>query len=147
MMFLNCTDHTSTDQFVSLSSFYLEDVGIPVVGGFGILGNILSVMVLRWIPLLKMQKRFIIFLRRPQMRSSFNSLLLKLVVLDTLFLVTCIWDHSCMKVWGLHLTAYVYIFPTIWYPGKNILLSWTTFLIMGLATERFLAVCRFVKDS
>ena len=80
------------------------------------------------------------------MRSSFNSLLLTLAVLDTLFLVTCIWDHSCIKVWGLHLTAYVYIFPAIWYPGKNILLSWTTFLVMGLATERFLAVCRFVKD-
>ena len=77
------------------------------------------------------------------MRSSFNSLLLTLAVLDSLFLVTCIWDHSCMKVWGLHLTAYVYIFPTIWYPGKNILLSWTTFLIMGIATERFLAVCRW----
>ena len=30
------------------------------------------------------------------------------------------------------------------YPLKNILMSWTTFLTMSLATERYLAVCRYV---
>ena len=56
MQYLNCTDfnRTSADLFVFLSSFYLEGVGIPLVGVFGILGNMVSVMVLRWVPLLKM---------------------------------------------------------------------------------------------
>ena len=76
------------------------------------------------------------------MKSSFNVLLTILALLDTMFLVMCIWDYSCMKVWGLHLTAYVYLFPYLWYPCKNIILSWTTFLIMAISTERFLAVCR-----
>ena len=79
------------------------------------------------------------------MRSNFNFLLMTLAVLDTIFLVMCICDYSFMKVWGLHMTAYVYIFPYLWYPGKNILLSWTTFLIMAIATERFLAVCRLSR--
>ncbi len=37
---------------------------------------------------------------------------------------------------------YVYMFPHFWYPIKNILMSWCTYLIMGIATERYLAVCR-----
>ena len=81
------------------------------------------------------------------MKSSFSFLLMTLAVLDTLFIVMCIWDYSCIKIWGIHLTAYVYLFPFIWYPGKNILLSWTTYLIMAIATERFLAVCRFASKS
>ena len=78
------------------------------------------------------------------MKSTFNWLLLILAVLDTIFLAMCIWDYSCLKVWGINLTIYVYMFPYLWYPGKNIILSWTTFLITGVATERFLAVCRLV---
>jgi hypothetical protein len=34
------------------------------------------------------------------------------------------------------------MFPYFWYPLKNIVMSWTTFLVMGIATERYLAVCR-----
>ena len=49
MLYLNCTDFNRTkgDLFASSFSIYLEGVGIPLVGGFGILGNIVSVMVLR----------------------------------------------------------------------------------------------------
>ena len=76
------------------------------------------------------------------MRSSFNILLLTLAVVDTLFLVMCIWDYSVIKVWEIHLELYVYLFPYFWYPWKNILLTATTFLIMAITTERYLAVCR-----
>ena len=76
------------------------------------------------------------------MRSTFNFLLMTLTVLDTMVLLMCIWDYSCIKVGGMHLTAYVYMFPFFWYPCKNILPNCTTFLIMGITTERFLAVCR-----
>ena len=81
---------------------------------------------------------------RPEMSSSFNRLLVFLAVLDSLFIGTCIWDNSCVRVWGVRLEAYVYMFPYIWYPGKNILLSWSSYLIMGISTERYLAVCRYV---
>jgi hypothetical protein len=39
------------------------------------------------------------------------------------------------------------MFPYFWYPLKNIVMSWTTFLVMGIATERFLAVCRYVRGA
>ena len=35
----------------SLSSFYLEGVGIPLIWGFGIVGNIVTVSVMRWVNL------------------------------------------------------------------------------------------------
>ena len=33
------------------------------------------------------------------------------------------------------------MFPYFYYPLQNILMSWETFLLMSIATERFLAVC------
>ena len=51
-------------------------------------------------------------------------------------------DHSLVGVWGARPDVYVYILPYAWYPFKNILLSWDTFLIMAISMERFLAVCR-----
>ena len=53
-----------------------------------------------------------------------------------------IWDYSLVKVFEVELTMYVYLFPHFWYPCKNILMSWTTYLTMALATERYLAVCK-----
>ena len=76
------------------------------------------------------------------MRSNFNQLLVALAVLDIAYVATGIWDYSCVKVFNMQNTVYAYIFPHFWYPMKNILMSWTTFLTMGLATERYLAVCR-----
>ena len=76
------------------------------------------------------------------MRSNFNQLLVALAALDIAYVGACIWDYSFVKVFNFHPTTYTYIFPYIWYPMKNILMSWTTFLTMGLATERYLAVCR-----
>ena len=82
------------------------------------------------------------FIRHPEMRSNFNQLLVTLAVLDIAYVATGIWDYSCVKVFNIQNMVYAFIFPYFWYPMKNILMSWTTFLTMGLATERYLAVCR-----
>ena len=42
-----------------------------------------------------------------------------------------IWDYSLVKVFEVELTMYVYLFPHFWYPCKNILMSWTTFLTIS----------------
>ena len=80
--------------------------------------------------------------RQPEMRSSFNQLLVVLALLDTVFLVTSIWDSSFMKIYEFNSEIYAFIFPKFWWPMRNIVTSWIIFLIMGLATERYLAVCR-----
>jgi hypothetical protein len=76
------------------------------------------------------------------MRSNFNQLLVALAVLDIAFVATGIWDYSFVKVFNFSPTIYTYIFPYFWYPIKNILMSWTTFLTMGMTMERYMAVCR-----
>ena len=98
----------------------------------------MSITVLR-LPLIKINP---FSPRQPEMRSNFNTLLAALACLDIAYVATGIWDYSFVKVFNFYPTAYTYIFPYIWYPIKNILMSWTTFLTMGLATERYLAVCR-----
>ena len=77
------------------------------------------------------------------MRSNFNQLLITLAVLDIAYVATGIWDYSFVKVFNIQNVVYSFLFPHFWYPMKNILMSWTTFLTMGLATERYLAVCRY----
>ncbi len=54
----------------------------------------------------------------------------------------CSFYESKLNYCILLLQTYVYMFPYFWYPLKNIVMSWTTFLVMGIATERYLAVCR-----
>ena len=76
------------------------------------------------------------------MKSNFNKLLLTLSVLDIAYVAIGIWDFSIVKVFEFEPVAYIVLFPHFWYPLKNILMSWSTHLIMGIATERYLAVCR-----
>ena len=76
------------------------------------------------------------------MRSNFNSLLVALAILDIGVVVTSIWDYSLVKMFRTNPVIYTYMFPHFWYPLKNIIMTWTIFLTMGLSTERYLAVCR-----
>jgi hypothetical protein len=76
------------------------------------------------------------------MRSSFNLLLVALVVLDSVYITTGIVDYSLIKTFGLECRLYTYLFPFLWHPVTNIIRCAIIFLTMGLATERFLAICR-----
>ena len=44
---MNCTCERASD--FSWSEYYLEGIGIPIVGGLGMFGNAASIVVLRWI--------------------------------------------------------------------------------------------------
>ena len=76
------------------------------------------------------------------MRSNFNQLLLTLVVLDIIIEVMSIWD-TCSYALNFKPVFYLMIYPHFWYPMKTILLTSSIFLIMSIATERYLAVCRY----
>ena len=98
----------------------LEEISIPVVGIIGFVGNIVTILILK----------------KPVVKSTFHQSLITLSVLNILFLSFIICDHSM----DLTSQVYVYMFPYFLNPGKNILMSWETFLIMSIAAERFLAV-------
>ena len=116
----NCTCTESVEDY--WAKFILEEVAIPLVGTLGLVGNIAATMILK----------------RPEMKSTFHQSLLTLAVLDIMFLSIIICDHSM----DFNSQIYVYMFPYFFNPMKNILMSWETFLIMSIAAERFMAVCK-----
>ena len=85
---------------------------------------------------------FPFIVRKQEMRSNFNQLLLTVVVLDIALEAMSIWD-TCSYYLELRPVLYLMIYPYFWYPVKTILLTFSTFLTMSIATERYLAVCRY----
>ena len=101
---------------------HIETYLVPSIGCLGLLGNITAIVVLR----------------SPQLKSTFNQSLLTLAICDIIFLFFIMADI----VVDVQHVIYILMFPYFWNPLKNIVISWETFLIMSIATERFLAVCR-----
>ena len=70
--------------------------------------------------------------------TTFHQSLLFLVICDLLYLVMTLTDIYI----DVSSFLYIIIFPHFWFPLKYVLMSWETFLIMSISTERWLAVCR-----
>ena len=103
-------------------SSLLEKYIIPTLGCLGLLSNLTAILVLRC----------------RELKSTFHQSLLTLAICD-IFLLIFIMGEILIDVQNV---IYIYIFPYFWNPLKNIVMSWETFLIMSIATERFLVVCR-----
>ena len=121
---MNKTENCSCEESLLevLSKLWLSDVLFPLVCSLGVLGNLVALLVLR----------------SPEMKSTFHQSLLTLAACDIIFLGVTLCDHY------VDMTApiYVFLFPYVWNPLKNILMTWETFLIMSISTERFFAICR-----
>ena len=106
----------------SLTSSLIENVGIPIVCGLGIGGNILA----------------IIGLGKPDIKSTFHQSLVALSSCDIAFLILILMDYS------RHFQEQIYtiLFPYFLNPIKKIILRCGTFLTMSITTERYLAVCK-----
>ena len=72
------------------------------------------------------------------MITTFHQSLICLAVIEITFLLLVILDHSL----GFSSPLYIALFPHLINPLKNIMMSCETFLIMSIALERLLAVCR-----
>jgi len=120
-----------TDRYVgSQCSYWLEGVLMTVVGIPGILGNIISIVVLT----------------STEMKNSFNLLLSCLAVTDILFNILAISDYAFFREfhWPISFNdeLYAMIFPTILFPINNIIFIASIFLTIVIAYERYCAVCR-----
>jgi hypothetical protein len=115
----NCS--CSYSLLLNMTTLYMDMVSLPVVGVVGLSGNVAAIVVIC----------------RKDSRSTFHHSLITLAVIDILFVSIIICDTFCDTT----STFYIYMFPYFWNPLKNILMSWETFLMMSIATERFLAVC------
>ena len=115
----NCS--CSYSLVLNMTSLYMDRVALPTVGVMGVAGNVAAIGIIC----------------RRDRRSTFHQSLITLAVIDILFISILICDTFC----DTSSAFYVYMFPYFWNPMKNILMSWETFLMMSIATERFLAVC------
>ena len=75
------------------------------------------------------------------MKSTFHQSLVSLAAVEILFLLLIILDHSL----GLESPVYIALFPHLLNPLKNIAMTCETYIIMSIALERLLAVCRPIQ--
>ena len=115
----NCS--CSSSLLLDLTSLYMDMVSLPTVGVTGLAGNVAAIVIIC----------------RKERKSTFHHSLITLALIDILFVSSIICDTFCDTT----STLYIYMFPYFWNPLKNVLMSWETFLMMSIATERFLAVC------
>ena len=139
-MLANCS--CSYPATVTWMEKYVNGFSLPIIGIFGLMGNLLTVILFRYIVALNFWILRFDLRCQQQLKSTFFSLLTVLAIVDALCLILLVTDHSFVEYWKLRPTFYIYILPLFWYPLKNILMSTEAFLIMSIAVERFLAVCR-----
>ena len=104
---------------------FLEQVCLPLVGFFGIAGNLGAIF----------------FQMRSSVKSNFNHSLLTLSVINVLFVSILIIDTFNFDM-NIDNQVFIKLVPWVWHPLKNFLLCFETFMIMSIATERYQAVMR-----
>lgn len=70
------------------------------------------------------------------MRNSFNSLIVVLTVIDSVFCVLLVADYSFAKAFEMHTVFYTLLYPYFIYPFINIMLSASIFMTVILGLER-----------
>lgn len=139
---INTIDHNLTCRFMydhqsemNLFQFWMNGVLLNIVGILGILGNILSMVILS----------------RPQMRSSINYILIGLARCDTVLIITSILLFGLPAVYPY--TGYLYyyfyfIYPSISpfvYPIAMAAQTASIYLTLTVTLERYVAVCHPLK--
>lgn len=125
-----CKDVFSPNSDEMRFQFWVSAVLLSGVALFGILGNILSMVILS----------------RPQMKSSISAVLFGLAACDTLLIVTSVLLFSLPTVYPY--TGYLFSYYYIWYPKLTLFLfpmamaaqTASTYLTITVSFERFLVV-------
>ena len=96
---------------------------MPVVAIVGMVGNLAAILILL----------------RPEMKSTFHHSLITLAVVDILFVITLLIDIQRFDL-DIENQMFILFFPYAWNPFKNILMTFETFLMVSITTERYLAI-------
>lgn len=131
----NVTERPPCDeQMTDISSFYrfiLNGIMLNLIGVLGIVGNIISMIILS----------------RPQMRSSINCLLIGLARIDTTLIITSILLFGLPGIYPYTKTMFTYYYHVlprlvpIVYPLAMMLQTASAYLTLTVSLERFVAVC------
>ena len=124
---LSCHESTlEYNGFLDSTKFWLEGVGICVVGCFGIFGNVLTIVVLG----------------RMQTNRQFNKLLMCLALVDSLLIVVSVIETAVIGTFMNTLPMwYKLAFPYFLNPFKGMVHTATIFMVVAVSAERYKAVC------
>ncbi|XP_050521591.1 FMRFamide receptor [Daktulosphaira vitifoliae] len=124
-------NNTESDDYNLLFEFIAYGILLNVIGVFGILGNVISMIILS----------------RPQMKSSINYLLIGLARCDTVLIITSILLFglpiiypSTTYLFNYYFKVYPLIAPVV-YPIAMISQTVSVYLTLTVTLERFVAVC------
>ena len=107
--------------------WWLEGIGILLVGCFGIIFNIIAILVL---------------LSKEMAGNRFNNLVICLAIVDNIFLLTSIFYHIG-HAFGFRIeNSYIHqrMFASIVYPWRGISMCCSTYITVILALDRYWAV-------
>ncbi|XP_060526784.1 FMRFamide receptor [Cylas formicarius] len=130
----SCLDWVNDDPGIEKWNFFrfvTNGILLNVIGCFGILGNLISMIILS----------------RPQMRSSINYLLIGLARIDTVLIITSILLFGLPGIYpySKHLFLYYFrVYPHIApfvYPLATVMQTASVYLTMTVSLERYVAVC------
>ena len=113
---------------VDLFSYWCEGIGILAIGIPGLLGNFVSAVILS---------------TSDEMKANvFNYLLTGLSIVDSMLIVLSCIDYSIVRGLNMHFNWYGHAFPYFIYPAVNIVLCLSIFVVVAIAYERYVAVCK-----
>ena len=117
-------NYTIYEPLYEQARFWIEGVLLFGVGLCGLLGNILTLAVLR-----------------KSKSSKFNQLLIFLSVTDIILIIFFCLIASC-TVLSQEPQWFIVIFPYVLWPLGNIAITASVLMVVAVSTERYLAICR-----
>ena len=108
------------------AKFWLEGVGISVLGTFGLLGNSMSVIVLNTYT----------------SNRSFNNLLISLSIVDNLLIIFTLVEKAIIGCFLTHQPVwFINCYPHLWHPVKGMIHTAAIYMVVAVSAERFRAMC------
>ena len=116
--------------FLFFLRFWIEGIFLSVVGCIGIMGNLISLHILR---------------KDSMRKTSFDEMLTHLLILDTIMVIFFLLDHMTTNVFGQTDGQtpdwYKILYPYVIHPGKAIFVSATVFMVVAVSADRQRAIC------
>lgn len=135
VLFPPCVDVYNPHEQNTIVEFWVCGICLNIVGILGIIGNVISMIILS----------------RPQMRSSINYLLIGLACCDTVLIVTSVLLFGIPSIYpytGNFFLYYNYIYPfisPILFPVAVISQTASIYMTFTVTLERYVAVCHPLK--
>ncbi|XP_040579060.1 G-protein coupled receptor daf-37 isoform X1 [Lepeophtheirus salmonis] len=122
--------HEVSSFYLKFSTFWLEGVCILIVGGFGLIGNIMTLVVLG----------------RIDSNTTYNKLLMTLAIVDFLLIFYYFLDYGVI---GTFIRSqkkpeplwYRLAYPYFLHPFRQTVVSASIFMIVAISAERYRAIC------